>query len=149
MAFHYLVDGYNMIYAWPEIPPGVWDLKRKFLLRFLQTQKPQKNNRVTVIFDSREGSGTRQSEGGIEVVFTAGETADDWISRKVREAGNPRILIVVSNDKGIRAQIRGTGAKFMSADEFIAGARRPAVKHADPAPPTADDITEELKKKWL
>ena len=152
MGLHYLIDGYNVIYAWPEIPPGAWQLKREFLLRFLKSQKPHGNNAVTVVFDSREGSGSQSSDGGISVVYTAGETADDWISNKVRGTANPRTLVVVSNDKGIRNLIRGTGAKFQSATEFLQTSRSsstPKNKRSEAPPAVADDITEEFKKKWL
>lgn len=150
MAFHYLIDGYNVIYAWPEIPSGAWQLKREFLLRFLKTQKPQGNNAVTVVFDSREGLGDRMKDGSISVVFTAGETADDWISQKVRATSNPRVIVVVSNDKGIRAQVRGTGARFMTADEFLREKSRPQANPPNKqVPESGDDITEEFKKKWL
>jgi predicted RNA-binding protein with PIN domain len=150
MAFHYLIDGYNVIYAWPEIPPGAWELKREFLLRFLKTQKPQGNNPVTVVFDSRVGTGNRSTSGSLFVVYTAGESADDWISHKVREAANPRTLVVVSNDKGIRHMVRGTGARFLSADEFLKPkAGIPTSPPRKPKLDARDDITEEFKKKWL
>ncbi len=153
MAFHFLIDGYNVIYAWPDIPLGAWQIKREFLLRFLKTQQPQGNNAVTVIFDSREGTGIRSKDGALTVVFTAGESADDWIASKVREAPNPRALVVVSNDKGIRDRVRGTGARFLSADEFLKTAsrsrsRKGTAKYTAP-PIGADKITEELKNKWL
>ena len=151
MAKHYLIDGYNVIYAWREIPPGAWQLKREFLLRFLKTQKPQGNNAVTVVFDSREGTGNQCADGTLSVVYTAGESADDWISHKVREAANPRTLVVVSNDKGIRHMVRGTGARFLSADEFLKAASRarPPKNVANSTPSAGDEITEEFKKKWL
>src|ERR1700687_3943000 len=115
MAFHFLIDGYNLLYALPHLPPGSWPEKRRQLLTFLTARRPQGKNPATVVFDSREGLGDQFKDKDLTVVFTAGETADDWISAHVRQAANPRALIVVSNDKGVRALVRGTGARFQSA----------------------------------
>jgi len=149
MSLHYLIDGYNLLYALPEMPPGAWPDKRASLVRWLQDRRPHGQNRVTVVFDSREGLGDQTRAGEFQIIYTAGETADDWISRRVREVSNPRVLVVVTDDQGLRRMIRGTGAKWASAKEFIKGGlstlRKPMA--ADKAP--YDDITEELKKKWL
>lgn len=151
MSLHYLIDGYNLLYALPEIPRGPWPTKREILIELLLSSKPQGNNQLTIIFDSREGLGDRLRRGAIEVIFTASETADDWISRRVRESPNTRNLVVVSNDKGIRTLIRGTGAKWISTQDFLKTGKPASTR---PTPPkmdqdTSDSITEELKKKWL
>jgi len=146
---HYLVDGYNMLYALPEIPPGPWPSKRDVLIELLLSSKPQGHNRLTIIFDSRAGSGDRMERGAIEIIFTAGETADDWIARRVREVPNARSYVVVSNDQGIRSDIRGTGAKWMSTKEFLKEKAAPQSRPARMPPEISDSITEELKKKWL
>jgi predicted RNA-binding protein with PIN domain len=152
MAIHYLIDGYNLIYAWPDIPRGSWQEKRQVLLDFLKQQRPQGKNPATVVFDSREGSGNQRRENDITVVYTAGGTADDWISDQVRREPNPRSIVVVSNDKGIQHLIRGTGARFLSADQFLKTAsspRPPKNRTNDTSPEAAGEITDELKKKWL
>ena len=120
---HYLIDGYNVLFALPQMPRGTWLEKRLGLLLWITQIRPQGNNAASVIFDNRQGWGNTEHYHGIEVIYTSGETADDWIIRKVRETGNARILVVVSNDKGIQRMIRGTGAKWMSADAFVTETR--------------------------
>ncbi len=152
MAFHYLIDGYNLIYAWPEIPTGNWQAKRQFLLDFLKKRRPHGNNALTVVFDSREGSGNQKRENDITVVYTAGGTADDWISDQVRREPNPRSIVVVSNDKGLQHLVRGTGARILSADQFLKTSSSPRPRKGpvnDTPPEAAEKITEELEKKWL
>ena len=149
MAFHYIIDGYNLLYAFPEMPTGTWQDKRETLLRFLQTARPQGKNRCTVVFDSRQGLGDKYQTGELTVIFTQSETADDRISRIVRELGNANNVVVVSNDRGIQRLIGGTGAKFLKSDDFLKAAPK-----SQPPPPAAnkevrDDITDEFKKKWL
>jgi predicted RNA-binding protein with PIN domain len=152
MAYQYIIDGYNLIYAWPDIPSGTWQDKRAYLLSFLKTKAPQGRNLVTVVFDSRMGLGDRSQEQDITVVFTAGETADDWISAQVRQSSHPRSLVVVTNDKGLQALVRGTGAKILSASDFLkpSASRKPEKGVSQSHPPAdSQDITDELKKKWL
>jgi predicted RNA-binding protein with PIN domain len=150
VSLHYLIDGYNLLYALPDIPPGPWPTKREILIELLMTSKPHGNNRVTVVFDSREGLGDRRHHGAIEVVFTSGETADDWIARRVRDGSNARTVVVVTNDQGIRTLIRGTGAKWISTQEFLGQAKsRPGRRREQGSEIDSESITEEMKKKWL
>lgn len=146
---HYLVDGYNLLYAMLEIPPGDGQAKREALLRFLAKAKLQGDNPLTVVFDSHEGLGDRLRQAGIAVVFTAGESADDWLANKVREVENPRSFAVVSNDKGIRDRVRGTGAKWLSAEAFLKRSPKERFSKPPEASGSLDGITEEFKKKWL
>jgi predicted RNA-binding protein with PIN domain len=87
----------------------------------------------------------------IQIVFTSGETADQWISDRVRQSPHPQSLVVVSNDLGIRFDIRGTGARFLTADQFLKGPKPAASRSptTESQPPAAEEITEEFKKKWL
>jgi predicted RNA-binding protein with PIN domain len=151
VAFHFLVDGYNLLYTLDELPSGSLQDKREKLLRLLTQRRPQGKNKLTVVFDSRQGMGNEGDQGGIHIVFTAGETADDWISARVRKAPQPRTLIVVSNDKGIQLDVRGTGARFISVDEFLKNSQadRPTSSASHTSPSAADAITKELKDRWL
>jgi predicted RNA-binding protein with PIN domain len=150
VSFHYLIDGYNILYALPDMPAGTWGQKRGALVRKIAAEKPHGRNRITVVFDSREGSGDRSRLGSIEVAFTSGETADDWISHYVRHAANPRTLIVVSDDQGLRRMVRGTGAKWLETHEFWEKSKKRQGSTSEPeAQIDADSITDEFKKKWL
>src|SRR4029077_14516663 len=144
MAYHYLIDGYNLLYALPEMPAGSWQQKRSSLLIFLQQKRPQGNNPVTVVFDSREGLGDKVQVGPIAVIFTAGETADEHLSAMVRKLPNPRNLVVVSNDRGLQALVRGTGARCLSATDFLkpAPASPPQRDMKERPPPGSQEITE-------
>jgi predicted RNA-binding protein with PIN domain len=149
MSKHFVVDGYNLLYALAEMPGGRWEDKRKALLARLASERPQGQNRLTVVFDSRQGLGDRADQGDIRVLYPAGQTADDWIIAYVRKTPNPRVVIVVTDDQGIRQMIRGTGAAWMGTQDFLKQGqtkRNPGRTYETLDP---DDITEELKKKWL
>lgn len=150
MSRHFLIDGYNLLYALPDMLSGSWQQKRESLLSLLLDLKPQGQNRATIVFDSREGFGSRATVGELEVVFTASETADDWIGRKVREIRNPRIVTVVTDDLGLRHLVRGTGAQWISTTDFMKSTgkktQRPQGKQSLEA---QDLITDEFKERWL
>ena len=112
--------------------------------------KPQGNNRMTVVFDSREGAGNRTQKGAIEVVYTAGETADDWIIQAVRKAPNParrgrrhQRSSHTAADPGNRRQMDSVAG--ISQANAVAPRAAAALKDA----PGLEEITEEFKKKWL
>jgi predicted RNA-binding protein with PIN domain len=148
MAYHYVIDGYNLLYAMPEMPSGTWEARRTALVEWIQSRRPHGRNMATVVFDSRQGLGDRVRRGDIEILYPFGQSADDWIAAEARSAQNPRALVIVTNDKGIRDLVRGTGARWMSATEFLAqGVTSPQQEREPPAVRNA--ITEELKKRWL
>ena len=147
---HYFIDGYNVLYALPDMPAGTWEMKRDALLRKIAAEKPHGKNQVTVVFDSREGAGSQSRRADIAIAFTSGETADDWISNHIREAVNPRVYVVVTDDQGLRRLIRGTGAKWLGTGDFWRQAKAvPIPRTAPGAEIDSDSITEEMKKKWL
>jgi predicted RNA-binding protein with PIN domain len=145
----FVIDGYNLIFAFPQIPAGTWAEKRSQLEDFLRLRRPHGNNYIILVYDSREGGGSMQQVGELKIVYTAGETADDWIAQKVRKAQNPRTLVVVSNDQGIRRQVQGTGARFVTADDFLRSAKTARSLPIAEEVADQDRITDELKKKWL
>jgi len=147
---HYIIDGYNVLFALPQMPPGTWLEKRLGLLLWLTQVRPQGKNAATVVFDNRQGWGNQENYHGMSIVYTSGETADDWISAKVRETKNPRVLVVVSNDKGIQRMIKGTGAKWLSAHDFLAAAKTHNPQTAPPEMAGSDRelITDEFTQRW-
>jgi len=147
---HYLIDGYNLLFALPEMPSGAWMEKRQSLLAWISHVRPHGNNTATVVFDSRQGLGNREQHGDVEVVYTAGETADDWIIKQVRKTSSPRSTIVITDDQGIRHMIKGTGARWQSAHDFIATIQSaPPKTNKGDRTRDLDRITEEMKRNWL
>ena len=152
MGLHYFIDGYNLLYALPEIPKGPWPEKRDILLHLLETSQPQGRNLLTVVFDNKQGPGGREMRGPVEVIYTSGESADEWIIQQVRKVANARICIVVTDDQAIRRMIRGTGARGMATRDFLkkpASSSRPGPLSGTVDPAIKETITEELKKRWL
>jgi len=147
----YLIDAYNLLYAFADIPSGSLQVKREALMRWIQDHRPQGRNAVMLVFDSRDGEGNRYSSADMQIVFTAGTSADDWISAHVRTTRRPAATVVVTNDQGLRRMVRGTGAKWMSCDEFLQLAAPPKKAVPSNAQNNAarDEITKDLMNEWL
>jgi len=82
--------------------------------------------------------------------------ADEVIKKLVEESGQPRNIIVVSDDKGIQAAVRFLNANISSVEEFICGKKNS--RGPDPEAQDGENkisysqmqvINAELKRKWL
>ena len=113
---HYLIDGYNVIHAWPELKRLCGDLAaaRDALIHLLteygafETMFTEDEERV-----ERVGRHTR-------IIYTgAGETADSRIERLAyEEAHRGRTVYVVTSDGAVESVILGAGACRIPSLEF-------------------------------
>ena len=126
MATVLLVDGYNVINAWPELVALKDNLEhaRDKLVDILAGYGAYKDYKVLVVFDAHASSGGSTFEetagGAVQVVYTReGETADSYIERAtyqlVREGTG---VFVVTSDWAEQLMILGAGAWRISAREL-------------------------------
>ena len=88
----YIIDGYNMIGAWPELvalkKQDDLESARDLLIQRCSNFQKFENIEVWIVFDAQFVPGITQSfdEAEVKVIFTAeGETADSYIERTVSE----------------------------------------------------------------
>ena len=104
---YYLVDGYNVINAWPELMRlrGNLNEARDVLVHILTEYGAFENYEMTVVFDAfftEEEEHELQISDRMKVIYTgAGETADSCIERLAYTAG--REVYVVTSDGRNRA----------------------------------------------
>ncbi len=128
-----LVDGYNLIYAWPELK-AVLDVNldgaRGKLLDILSNYKAMTDYQVIAVFDAYKVKGHEVSASdylNIHQVFTAeAQTADAYIERFTHEHGKKYDITVVTSDGLEQIIIRGAGARLLSSREFIEEVERKA-----------------------
>jgi small GTP-binding protein len=128
-----LVDGYNLIYAWPELK-AVLDVNldgaRGKLLDILSNYKAMTDYNVIAVFDAYRVKGhevTASDYLNIHQVFTAeAQTADAYIERFTHEHGRKYDITVVTSDGLEQVIIRGAGAKLLSSRDFIEEVERRA-----------------------
>lgn len=121
-----LVDGYNMIGAWPflaELAKSSMQDARDALLEKLADYQAFSGRRVVAIFDAYRvpGLGKSYTQGKVQVYFTKEkETADECIERLVGEFSHRRRKIYVATSDLIEQHvIFALGALRVSARELL------------------------------
>ncbi len=162
MALHFILDGYNIIKAACNLPlsRGTLEEQRGRLVGLIRDNNPQGSarNRVTVVFDGKSdfpyaglGYG-KEHAGDIEIAFSEGGSADDVIEQIVSESPHPAEIVVVTDDRGIRRRLGGTGAGWMGVTEFSArlfSRKNARGRAASLEENDAAGITDEFSRKWL
>ncbi len=117
-----IVDGYNMIFAWPELA-ALKDVKledaRDLLMAILADYAAMTGQKVTVVFDSHRrpnGEGSEQQVSGVQVIYSGrSASADHVIERLVYEARAGDEVTVATSDALQRDITLGKGIKTVSA----------------------------------
>jgi predicted RNA-binding protein with PIN domain len=121
-----LVDGYNIVHAWPELKAllrhSLEDARERLIER-LAVYAQQTGADVTVVFDAHRTASmaaAEESRAGIHVLFTRkGMSADHAIERMAYAvAGDRDPLTVATNDRFQRDLVRGMGGAVISAEEL-------------------------------
>ena len=124
---YFLVDGYNIIFAWKElieIAKDNIDGARGRLLDIMCNYQAVKKCELIVVFDAYRVEG-HQTEyynyHNIHVVYTKeAETADQYIERFAHENGRKYNVTVATSDGMEQIIIRGQGCGLISARELEA-----------------------------
>lgn len=121
-----LVDGYNIIGAWPELQAlKKRDLSaaRDRLIEILAEYKAYTGFRVIIVFDAYfvQGLERKYKNHNVEVIFTKeNETADERIEKLAIELNNIQTqVIVATSDFTEQWAIFGQGALRKSARELL------------------------------
>ena len=119
-----LVDGYNIIGAWPEANRENWPLDecRDRLIHLLQDYAGYTGQEVCVVFDGYKADRPLRSveaRADFTVVYTRhGETADHYIERQCQQLPKYREARVATSDSIEQTLILGRGATRLSAREL-------------------------------
>lgn len=127
MGERLIVDGYNVVHAWPETAALLavsLEAARDRLVERLAILAAIGGPEVTVVFDAHRTAARRSTSevrDGVEVVFTRrGHSADHAIERlafAARDRGQP--LRVATNDGFHREMLRGMGAAVIGCAELL------------------------------
>lgn len=121
-----LVDGYNIINAWPELidEANKIDLgsARDKLIDIMADYSAFTGTFVVIVFDAHQVDKNRRTSytiNGIEVVYTKeGETADHYIEKVVDAIGRQEKVRVATSDWIEQQIVMGRGAYRISAREL-------------------------------
>jgi predicted RNA-binding protein with PIN domain len=122
---HLLVDGSNVMHAWPELRallPDRRESARGRLAQAVGVLHDLEGIRVTLVFDGRGAQLSVEQPTGAgtfaQVHTPAGVTADDAIIQLVRQARRPADCVVATDDRGERQAVEALGAAVISADDL-------------------------------
>jgi predicted RNA-binding protein with PIN domain len=120
-----IVDGYNMIGAWPELlklRERHLEDARDRLIALLSDYQGYLGYRVIVVFDAHQvpGLGGNYTQNKVELVYTKEkETADSCIERLVTQLINRKTVVTVATNDGAEQHvIFGKGALRQTANEL-------------------------------
>lgn len=154
MAYHFVIDGYNILYAYKFSKAKQKDSWKDLVSRLRRLFGKKMGNQITVFFDGTAGPGnpTRFLIEGVEVIFTVDEEADEAIRRMVRRRGKKERLLVVSSDRQVKDYARLHGVKAVGAGEVLERLfpKKPktVAREEKIDDERARKITEELMKKY-
>ena len=163
MAIEYILDGYNIIKSDESgvLTKGSLQEQRERFISLLNETHPQgsKRNRLVIVFDGPydapySGNFPRFFSGFVEVIFSEGVSADERIERLIREETHAPETVVVSDDRGLRRMLGGSGVQFMSVAEFTKRMKKGSRANSGSNARANHDesmqhIDRELKKHWL
>jgi len=162
MAKLFIIDGYNVIKQDPsgKLSAGVLETQRERLVKLILENNPCGKNKVVIVFDgpkdmSNVFSDSEFSASDIGIYFSRdGKSADDCIVKLVDENNNPSNIVVVTNDKGIKNRLAGTGCSLWSAMEFleklfVKAEVNPVVEQKNFNKQEVEEVNEELSALWL
>ncbi len=128
---HLLIDGYNVIHAWPELRSLLGksvDAARERLIETCRVVREVDGLRVTLVFDSNRDTPQVETPGedqGYAVLYAPkGVSADGLIEQIVRRAKKPAQCIVISRDNLVLEAIRATGGFGYFPEELLDWVKR-------------------------
>lgn len=120
-----LVDGYNIIFAWPELKAlseDNLDSARAKLLDILSNYQGIRRCQIIVVFDAYRVEGRREEiidYQNVHVVYTSEAQSADLYIEKFAHQNQLKYRIVVATSDGLQQMIiRGAGAGLLSAREL-------------------------------
>jgi predicted RNA-binding protein with PIN domain len=122
-----LVDGYNIVFAWPELKRLAeedMESARAKLLDILCNYQGIRKCRIIVVFDAYLVQGHREEiidYHNIHLVFTReAQTADQYIEKFAHDNSKKYNIVVATSDGLQQIIVRGQGCMLMSARELKA-----------------------------
>lgn len=121
-----IIDGYNVIHAIPEIE-GLLDeslqAARIGLVRFLTEFKEARKDikKIFIVFDGKSGEFPEETavSPGITAIYTRdGQEADEKIVEIIKDAQNPGLITVVSDDNFLYNNTRALGGRIKTVKDM-------------------------------
>ncbi len=126
MKEYLIIDGYNVINAWPTLystaQKNLEDARSR-LIEMMAEYQTYKGIKVIIVFDAhlvKKSMEKTEKQLGVEVVYTREkETADSYIERLIVDLSRKNRVVVATNDLREQQMVLGGGATRTSVRELI------------------------------
>ena len=125
MIVSLLIDGFNLIYKFPDLEAKMCynqlNSARAGLLNKLKEYQSIKKTIIRVVFDGRKDKSIETANervGKIDVYYSLDYSADHLIKQFIKKDVNPKMTTVVTSDKDIIFYINRFGAKNITSERF-------------------------------
>ncbi|MBM7853808.1 putative RNA-binding protein with PIN domain [Desulfohalotomaculum tongense] len=159
MPDYYVIDGYNIIHAWPgfkAIRENSLEHSRDKLIEMMSDFAASTGSKVTIVFDAHQvKTGIEHTEKvyNIEVYYTGkDETADSLIERLVGDLYKKGKVYVATSDWDEQRIIFGRGAYRLTPKELLKqvnDVKKEARRHARQSLPAEDYLENRLQEEVL
>lgn len=118
---HYYIDGYNLLFRLNQDCHDDLQNQRELLVQDMNKKISVLNLNATIVFDSlnQNAEGKRSHYNQLEIIFTEGETADEYILDELKHCKKPHLETVVTSDNRLAWRARNRSAVTKSVEEFI------------------------------
>jgi predicted RNA-binding protein with PIN domain len=146
---YYLIDGYNLIFSLIETKENLRNLRQE-VIQALQKRFAVKKISGMLVFDGahrrEEESGLIYSSPLIIAYAPKGQTADEYIVHQIELAKNPKLITVITNDKGLARHAKSAGANVQGNDPFIEWLHKKKKKSSKTEPKETQQNIDRLLK---
>ena len=122
-----LIDGFNLIYKFPELEGLMYQGKlleaRAGLLNILKKFQNITKSNITVVFDGKKDVSVelrKETVKSIDVYYSLEYSADFLIKQFIKQDLNPKMTTVVTSDKDIIDYVKRFKTKVKTSEEFSA-----------------------------
>jgi uncharacterized protein len=154
----FLIDGFNLIYKFPDLEGLMYEGKlseaRKGLLDKLKDYGRITGARMRVVFDGKKDHSLgikSEKYGKIDVYYSLDYSADYLIKEFIKKDINPRQSTVITSDKDIIAYVSRFKAKVKKSEDFAEQMNRDMEKIIEAKNPEKEEnplVTDEEVSFW-
>ena len=153
-----LIDGFNLIYKFPELEELMYAGKlseaRKRLLDILKEYHDIKPTNIRIVFDGKKNQGDnlyQEIVGPFTVYYSHDFSADHLIKEFVKQDMNPRMIKIVTSDNGIISYVSRFHTVVLKSEAFAEQVKLAIEKNIDEKQPEKDanpTLSEEELSYW-
>lgn len=115
------IDGYNALFKLYDIS-GDFSSERSYFIHTMDEQATLLNQPLSLVFDARYTPDPLMIHGlkSIRIIYTEeNQSADDWLIQLVHYSSKPDSILVVTDDRDLKRQVKIHGGSTQNINSFF------------------------------